>query len=134
MKYLHSLALTAALFTFGCAQEGPYVPPERVPSIEVENTTVLLDEELNGLVAVDLQKAERTRRGKLKALANVRNRTNQDLAIQTQTVFRDADGFSIQDDTAWETLVLTANETRTITALSTSRKADRYTIRLRLLR
>jgi len=119
---------------FGCVTEGPYVPAEQQPSTEVENTAVILDEEISRNIAVDLQNAERTSQDKLKALANIRNRTNNDLTIQVQTIFRDAVGFSINDDTAWETIVLTANETRTITATSTTRKAERYTIRIRMMR
>jgi uncharacterized protein YcfL len=119
---------------FGCTSEGPYVPAERQPSLEVENTAVLMDQELSDIVAVDLQKAERSTKGKLKAFANVRNRTNNDITLQVQTVFRDAAGFSIDDDTAWETIILTANETRTITTTSTSSKAEKYTVRIRMMR
>ena len=118
----------------GCAHEGPYVPSQRQPAPEFENTTVVLDREISGLVAVDLQHAERTHQGKLKGMANIRNRTNQDLTLQVQTVFRDVNGFSINDDTSWDTIVLTANETRTVGATSTTPKADRYTIRIRMMR
>lgn len=134
MKILTYVGAGALLLFTGCASEGPYVPDARQPSTEIENTTVILDRELTSLVAVDAQEATRTPKGKLKAMANIRNRTNQDLTIQTQTVFRDASGFSIDDETAWQTVFLTANETRTITAQSTERKADRYTIRIRLMR
>jgi uncharacterized protein YcfL len=132
--YLSLLTLGIALFTFGCSTEGPYVPAGQDDSTELENTSVLLDAELVKLIAVDNQQAERTSQGKLKAMANVRNRLNKDITVQTQTVFRDANGFSINDDTSWETIVLTANETRTISATSTSKKAERYTIRIRLVR
>ena len=131
---LHLIAMLIAILCFGCASEGPYVPSQRTPSPEIENTTVLLDKELADLIAVDSQDAERTSQGKLKGKANVRNRTNQDMTVQVQTVFRDDNGYSIGDDTAWETVILTANETRTITATSTSKKAERYTIRIRMVR
>lgn len=119
---------------FGCTTEGPYVPSQRQPSPEVENTFVMMDQELSGLIAVDMQDAKRTLKGKLRALANMRNRTNQDLTVQVQTIFRDAKGFSIGDDTSWETIVLTANETRTIDTTSTSKKADRFNMRVRMVR
>jgi uncharacterized protein YcfL len=117
-----------------CATEGPYVPAGRDESPEVENTTVIMDEEISKMIAVDEQHAERTPQGKLKSLSNVRNRTNKDLNIQVQTVFRDEGGFSIGDDTSWDTLVLTANETRTVSATSTTRKAARFTVRIRMVR
>jgi len=132
---IHLTAMLLVILTSGCVtNEGPYVPTQREPSTELENTAVILDREIADRIAVDLQDAERTSSGKLTGQANVRNRTNQDLRIQVQTVFRDSKGFSINDDTAWETLVLTANETRTVSAISTSRKAERYTIRIRMIR
>jgi uncharacterized protein YcfL len=129
---LASLGLSVLLI--GCATEGPYVPSARQPSPEVEHTTVILDRELEKSVAVDQQSAERTSKGRLRSMINLRNRTNEDLRIQVQTVFRDLDGYSISDDTGWETLVLTANETRTISATSTTSKADRFTVRVRMMR
>ncbi len=134
MKTFSQLLTLLTLLCFGCSSEGPYVPSERRPSPEIENTAVALDEELKGLIAVDAQDAERTTQGRLKAMANMRNRTNQDLTVQVQTIFRDANGFSIDDDSAWETIVLTANETRTVGSVSTSKKADRYSIRIRMMR
>jgi uncharacterized protein YcfL len=137
-KFLISMSFAALLsFAFlGCetTKEGPYVPAGKQPMTEIENTTVILDRELAGMIAVDMQGAERTGKGKLKSLVNVRNRTNQDFPIQVQTVFRDQDGFSIDDETSWETVVLTANETRTVSSLSTSTKADRFTVRIRMVR
>lgn len=130
-----SFILTAlALLCFGCANEGPYRPAQREPSPEIENSAVILDEKLTPSIAVDAQHAERTAQGKLKVMSNLRNRTHQDLTVQVQTVFRDANGFSTDDDTPWETLVLTANETRTMSVISTTSKADRYTMRIRLTR
>jgi uncharacterized protein YcfL len=134
MKTIYSLILPLAFALSSCSTEGPYLPAERQPSPEIENTAVIMDQELKDMIAVDNQNAERTSQGKLKALANVRNRTNNDITVQFQTVFRDAGGFSIDDDTAWETTVLTSNETRTISATSTNRKAERYTIRIRMMR
>ena len=133
--FIHlTLALTAILIA-GCAtDEGPYVPTQHAPSTELENTAVILDREISDRIAVDLQDAERTRQNKLIARANIRNRRNEDLRVQVQTVFRDSKGFSINARTAWETMVLTANETRTVSAISTSNKADRYTIRIRMMR
>ena len=125
----------SSLFYFGCASnEGPYAPAKRDSSPEIENKTVILDKELSDFIAVDSQNAERTDGGKLKTMSNVRNRTNQDLTVQVQTVFRDLNGFSVGDDTAWETVVLTANETRTIAAISTNKKAESYTVRIRMMR
>ncbi len=132
---IHLTTMLLAMLASGCTtNEGPYVPTQQTPSTELENTTVILDREIANHIAVDLQDAERAHSGKLIARANIRNRTNHDLRIQVQTVFRDSKGFSINDDTAWETLVLTANETHTISAISTSKKAERYTIRIRMMR
>src|SRR3990167_6583412 len=100
--FFRIIALSGLLFSGCVTDDGPHVPMQREPSTELENTAVILDREIADRVAVDLQDADRTRGGKLVARANIRNRTNQDLRIQVQTVFRDAKGFSINDDTAWE--------------------------------
>ncbi len=134
MKIIHSLLIASLLLMFGCASEGPYIPSGANSSVESKNSAVLLDKELIDVIAVDQQKETPTRRGKLKALSTIRNRVNQDVTIQVQTVFRDAEGFSIEDDTAWETLVLTANESRDVTAISASKKARRFTTRIRMVR
>lgn len=126
--------MSLAGLLIGCATEGPYVPAGREPGVEQENTAVIMDSEIADKIAVDTQNAERTQQGKLRAMANIRNRSNDDITVQVQTVFRDLNGFSINDDTSWETIVLTANETKSVTATSTSRKAERYTVRIRMMR
>jgi uncharacterized protein YcfL len=134
MNKLQILLASFVCILFGCATEGPYVPAGKHPGTEIENTAVIMDAEIKGDIAVDTQHAVRTPQGKLKALANIRNRTNQDLTVQVQTVFRNEGGFSIEDDTSWETIVLTANSTHTYISTSTNRKADLYTVRIRLMR
>lgn len=131
---LPCLTLFLGLLCCGCVREGPYVPDQRQPSPEIENTAVILDRALAKLIAVDSQKAERTNSGKLITFANIRNRTNDDLQIQVQTIFRDANGFSTGDETAWETVVLTANSTFTASAIASDKKAERYTVRIRIAR
>jgi len=132
--FLQMLVMGAALFFLGCATEGPYVPSAKNPSTEVQNTSVILDREIADMIAVDLAEAIRSPQGRLVAQANIRNRTNQDLRIQFQIVYRDAQGFSVNDDTAWETMTLTANETRGISVSSTTKKAERFTLRIRMMR
>ncbi|MDD2710378.1 MAG: DUF1425 domain-containing protein [Verrucomicrobiae bacterium] len=126
----------AALGFLGCASEGPYVPSSPNPGVETQSPhmVVILDRELVPMVAVEGQEAEKTGRGYLVAKGNIRNRTNQDFQVQVQAVFRDARGFCIGDTSAWETLVLTANETRSLRIVSMSKKAERFTIRVRMSR
>jgi uncharacterized protein YcfL len=131
--FLSLIAMGAVLFA-GCVTEGPYVPVEKNPSTEIQNTSVILDREIADMIAVDLAEASRTPQGKLLAQANIRNRTNQDLRIQFQIVYRDAQGFSVNDDSAWETMTITANETRGVSVSSMTKKAERFTLRIRMMR
>lgn len=133
-KLSFPIAAVIAVLITSCATEGPYVPAQRDPSPEIQNTSVILDREIADMIGVDLEQSSRTPQGKLLAQVNIRNRTNQDLRVQFQFVFRDAQGFSVNDDTAWEVLTLTANETRGVHAASTTKKAERYTLRIRMMR
>lgn len=126
---------TALLIVFllgACAHhEGPYVPVTQSPSTEDLYSVVELDPTLVKTVAVDHTNGRKLSDRRLEVAANIRNRTTKDLKIQVQTVFKDEGGYSTQEDSAWGTLFLTANETETYKIVSRERNAAKYTIRIR---
>lgn len=126
-------ALTVLLGS--CAhQEGPYIPVTQSPSVEDLYPVVLLDESLQGFIAVDHTEGQRLSDGRLEIVANLRNRTLQDVRIQVQTVFKDEKGYSTNEDSAWAMVFLNANETETYKIVSRGQDASRYTIRIRRVR
>ena len=66
--------------------------------------------------------------------ANILNLVNKRVDLQINCIFKDAQGFSTDDETPFQTLILdeTAQETITFTSLNT--KAKDYTVRVRLAR
>jgi len=72
--------------------------------------------------------------GRLKVVANVRNRENRRIQVQINCVFKDEQGFSTGDETPWQTLVLTENSQESVHIESANDKAKKYTIRVRQAR
>ena len=72
--------------------------------------------------------------GRLEVRANILNLVNKRVDLQINCIFKDAQGFSTDDETPFQTLILdeTAQETVTFTSLNT--KAKDYTVRVRLAR
>ena len=72
--------------------------------------------------------------GRLKVVANVRNRENRRIQVQINCVFKDTQGFSTGDETPWQTLVLTENGQESVAFESANDKAKKYTVRVRQAR
>jgi uncharacterized protein YcfL len=72
--------------------------------------------------------------GRLEVRANILNLVNKRVDLQINCIFKNAQGFSTDDETPFQTLILdeTAQETITFTSLNT--KAKDYTVRVRLAR
>ena len=68
--------------------------------------------------------------GRLEVVANIRNRESRRIQVQVNCVFKDAQGFSI-DETPFRTVFLDENATETIVFESSSKDPANYTIRIR---
>jgi hypothetical protein len=71
--------------------------------------------------------------GRLEVMANVRNRENRRIQVQVNCVFKDAQGFPV-DETPFKNLMLTENATEGVPFVSLNDKAKTYTIRVRQAR
>jgi uncharacterized protein YcfL len=130
------IVVAALALSLGCeSPKGAYAPTSQ-PEYALENTlnVVLLNSELAGSLAVEGQRASYAEDGRLQVFANIRSRTPKRLTIQVQTVFKDENGFSTGDETAWETIILTELSQTTYQSIAQNTKARRYTIRVRTLR
>jgi uncharacterized protein YcfL len=128
-KRFFALALLG-IFTFGC--EGAY-RPAKIPGADVENTEtfVLFTKKLKGQVTVEGQRAKWTGANLLEVQARIRNRTEKPLQVEVQTVFKDDQGFSVNDTSAWKRLIFEPNETKIYRVNSINSKARNFTIRVR---
>lgn len=125
----------ATLFLAACA-DGPEVPPSNPKSPETAGApVVLLDEDMSDNIAVDQIRSGRTSNHLLAVQANIRNRTDHDISIQVQTLYKDQYGnalyFNPGDETPWMTMVVTANSTTPYRSQSLSAQAAQFTIRIR---
>jgi uncharacterized protein YcfL len=134
-----ALAVTVVVAALGLAlgcstHNGAYVPATAPGSAaENMNTVVLLSEKLYNNVAVEGQQAKYSDDGRLQVYANLRNRTDKRIKVQVQTVFKDENGFSTGDETAWETIFLPPLSQHAYQSIAQNSKARKYTIRVRKL-
>jgi hypothetical protein len=134
--------LTVALMGAGLAllagckthDTGAYLPlNSSVNNLEDSTKFVLLDKGAQySVTCVDLQEA-RLPDGRLQVLANLRNRDNRRIQVQANCVFKDAQGFVVED-TPFQNVFLDENAQEGVKFVSLNDKALRYTVRVRQAR
>ncbi len=123
-----------ALGLGGCKHEGAYAPVNTEKyNLEVAAKFVLLDPGAQRSVTCAGLQEGRTQDGRLQVKANVRNRENRRLEVQINCVFKDEQGFTVEE-TSFESLILTENEVRGVSFTAMNDKAKTYTIRVRQAR
>ncbi len=137
-QILLAVVLTGALggLLSGCAthDHGAYAPQNsNVNNLEDSARFVLLDPGAQySVTCVELQDT-RLSDGRLQVKANLRNRENRRLQVQADCVFKDAQGFVVEQ-TPFENLFLDENAQEGVQFVSANDKAQRYTIRVRQAR
>ena len=137
-KIAFALVLGLLMIANGC---GPWqvrgyentLPPERQPDV----TVIAMDAGLARLmgdkkVTVASQRAEWTPDGRLKVYVEIDNRTTGSIDVQIQTVFKDANNNMLEDQTAWEPMVLPRTASTLYTAKALDKRAEKYLVRIRL--
>ena len=126
-------AVVLAAMVSGCAstETGAYAP-QNTDQFNYEATApfVLMDKGAQNSVTVAEIRSETLPDGRLQVAANVRNRENRRIQVQTNCEFKNADGFAV-DSSPWQTLILTENSMETVQFASMNKDAKRYTIRVR---
>ena len=72
--------------------------------------------------------------GRLQVKANILNLVNKRVDLQINCIFKDKQGFSTDDETPFQTMILDETAQETITFISLNTKAKDYTVRVRLAR
>ena len=136
MKQFALLIAAAAVVAWasGCASGGTY-DPVNTAKYNQEDTArfVELDPGAQRSVTCTQMQLGRTTDGRMKVSANVRNRENRRIEVQAGCVFKDAQGFKI-DEAPYRTLILDENATETISFESFKKDVANYTIRIRKAR
>jgi uncharacterized protein YcfL len=125
--------LVAALALAGCqSPTGPF-PAQDSTKYTLEDTEmfVLMDQRVQHSVTSTGIQRGMTEDGRLRVVANIKNRENRRIQVQVSCVFKDVQGYSGGDETPWETLLLGESETRAVSFTAMNPTAERFTIRVR---
>jgi hypothetical protein len=119
----------------GCASSshdtGAFLPQHAtVNNVEDSNRFVLLDPGAQYSVTCPGIQETRLPDGRMQVLANLRNRENRRIQVQVNCVFKDAQGFVVED-TPFQNVFLDENAQEGVQFASANDKAQRYTIRVR---
>jgi len=128
--------LTPVLALFaGCASEshdtGAFLPQNAsVNNVEDSARFVLLDKAAQYSVTCPGIQESRLPDGRLQVLANLRNREARRIQVQVNCVFKDAQGFVVEE-TPFQNVFLDENAQEGVKFVSANDKAQRYTVRVR---
>ena len=127
-------AIATIALAAGCARGGAY-QPVNTAKYNQEDTArfVEMDAGAQRSVTCTQMQLGRTTDGRMKVSANVRNRENRRIEVQASCVFKDPQGFKV-DETPYQTLILDENSTETISFESFKKDVANYTIRIRQAR
>jgi len=133
------LGAVAALLIAGCKSsydKGPYLPQQsKTPAYESTQPVVLLDPGVQYSISVTGQPQARTLDdGRIEVVVQLRNRENRRIEVQANCVFKDVNGTGIDDETPFQTVILTESATEQVKFTSMNAKAKKYTIRVRQAR
>ncbi len=129
--WFSSLLLAAAVLT-GCQSGGAYAPKNATKyDLENKEKFVLMDRMVQRSVTASGIQKRVLPDGRLEVIAHVRNRETRRIQVQINCVFKDASGFSTDDETPWQNLILTENAQEDVRFVSINNKAQDFTIRVR---
>lgn len=136
-KYLLAFGLLAPALALmsGCAHDtGAYLPQNAtVNNVEDSARFVLLDKATQYSVTCPGLQEARQSDGRLEVRANLRNRENRRIQVQVNCIFKDAQGFVVEE-TPFQNVFLDENAQEGVQFVSASPKAQRYTVRVRQAR
>jgi len=137
MKPILTLIAAAGLvLTFtGCTStpSGPYTP---TPAVDVEGKEpiVLMDQMVQTSVTSQGVRFRELADGRLEAIAVIQSKDPRRIQVQVQCIFKDVNGIGIEDETPWQTLILTENGQEQLSFKSMNNQAKKATIRVRQAR
>ncbi|HAM72175.1 MAG TPA: hypothetical protein DCM86_11075 [Verrucomicrobiales bacterium] len=120
----------AGLLLTGCG--GGAYPPVNATKYNQETTAkfVLLDSGTQRSLTCPGLQEKRLEDGRLEVVANIRNRENRRIEVQVNCVFKDEQGFPV-DETPFRIVIFTENATEGLSFTSMNNKAKTYTVRVR---
>ncbi|MEY4388071.1 MAG: hypothetical protein RLY20_3354 [Verrucomicrobiota bacterium] len=137
-KLLPIIATAALILIAGCASEYDKGArrPQNTTGGAAENTDkfVLMDKQVQYSITCSGLQERVNEDGRLEVVANIRNRENRRIQVQVNCVFKDEQGFSTNDETPFQTLILGENSQEAVRFISMNNQARKYTVRVRQAR
>ena len=131
---LLGISTVALALLNGCASGG-VSKPKNTDKYNYEETSpfVLFDSGAQRSVTSAGTQLGKTADGRMKVTAHLRNRENRRIEVQANCVFKDAQGFTV-DETPFRTVFLDENATQDVSFEAFNLNAVKYTIRVRQAR
>jgi uncharacterized protein YcfL len=126
-------ALALLTLATACRTPGPYKPTPTA-NVEGREPVVLMDQMVQTSVTSQGVHYRQLPDGRLEAIAIIQSRDPRRIQVQVQCVFKDANGITIDDETPWQTLILTENGQEQVSFKSMNNQAKKATIRVRQAR
>lgn len=133
---IFTLAAVVLGLLAGCQTEpGPFLPQDTTKyTLESTERFVVMDKHVQYSVTCTGLQEGMTGDGRLEVAANIKNRENRRIQVQVSCIFKNEQGFSIGDETPWQTLILGENATETVRFTAMTPQARKYTVRVRQAR
>jgi hypothetical protein len=125
-----SLPVIAIPLFAGCIADGPgKLKWVKIDNSERDTVCVVLNSELQNIYSFENYQTRKLDHNRLRVIAELRNRTDEEQVIEVSTVFRDADKIVV-DETSWEQYYFSPNQTLSY-KISSVIGADFFTLRIR---
>jgi len=128
--------LLGILLLAGCESRVASFVPQENTKYSIENTGkfALFDPGVRATITCTGLQERVGDGGKLEVVANIKNLTNKPVQVQVRCIFKDLDGFTTGDETAWQTLALADDGTEAVGFTAANLRAHKYTVIVRSAR
>ncbi len=136
MKHILNLIAAAGLaVTFAACKStpGPFTPTPAA-NVEGKEPIVLMDRMVQTSVTSQGITYRELPDGRLEVIAVIQSKDPRRIQVQVQCVFKDVNGVAIDDETPWQTLILTENSQEQLSFKSMNNQAKKATVRVRQAR
>ncbi len=129
----------STIFTSGCStvdktsiapHQNPYLPKSNTNVMQEKERIVLLDYNSRWRLRIVRHAVERDNNNLLTVKLGIENSKNKDDIVDIQTIFKDKDGFELEQ-TNWEPVLLHRRKVTDYTVTSLSAQAADYTVLVR---
>lgn len=125
--------LCALVLLAGCASDPTPSQPLDTPKYTLENTerVTVFDRATQDAISCTGLLEYPLGDGRLEVVATLKNRSDHRVDLQSSCVFKDAQGLTTVEETAWKNVTLAEHASEAVRFSASNPSAKKYTIRLR---